>query len=70
MADRLAYRVKDAAEAAGVSVDIIRKALRSTDPAAWPPPLRARQIGTADNAPKLIEADDLRDWIRRFPEAS
>lgn len=69
MNDRIAYRVADAAEATGVSVDIIRRALRATDPTAWPPPLRAKQIGDAPNAPKLIEADELRDWIARFPEA-
>lgn len=70
MTEPLAYRVKDAAAAASVSVDLIYKALRTTDPKAFPPPLRAVQVGTAPNAPKLIEADALRAWIARFPEAS
>lgn len=70
MTNRISYRVKDAAEAVGVSVDLIRKALRTTDPNAWPPPLAARQIGNAPNAPKLIEDDELRDWVSRFPKAS
>lgn len=68
--DRLAYRIDAAAEAAGVSADIVRKALRTTDPTAWPPPLRARRVGVAVNAPHLILADDLREWLESFPEAS
>lgn len=66
----VAYRLKEAAAATGVSVDLIRKALRTTDPAAWPPPLTARRIGNAANAPLVIEADVLREWVARFPEAS
>lgn len=70
MTDRLAYRVTEAAEAAGVSQDIIRRALRATDPEASPPPLRAKRLSTAPNAPHLIAVDDLRDWIARLPDAS
>lgn len=66
----VAYRLKEAAAATGVSVDLIRKALHTTDPEAWPPPLAARRIGHAANAPLVIEADVLRDWIARFPEAT
>lgn len=70
MSDRIAYTIKEAAEATGVSVDQIRKALRTTKADEFPPPLSAVRNGKASNAPHLILADELRDWLTRFPEAS
>lgn len=72
MTERISYRIKEAAEATGLSVDVIRTALHSTNYDAKPPhhPLRARRLNDKANAPYLILADDLRDWIERFPEAS
>lgn len=64
---RVAYRVAEAAEATGVSVDVIRRALRTTKADCFPPPLDSVRNGEAPNAARLILADDLRDWIARFP---
>ena len=70
MTDAVAYTVKAAAAASGVSPDQIYKALRTTDQDAFPPPLEGYRNGKASNAAQLILADDLRDWIKRFPKAS
>lgn len=67
MTDAVSYTVKAAAAATGVSPDVIRRALRADGSEEFPPPLSGYRNGTASNAPQLILADDLRDWIKRFP---
>lgn len=61
----LAYSVEEAATATSMSVSTIRRALRSTDPAAFPPPLRAKK---ADGR-LVIEATELRTWVAGLPKA-
>lgn len=70
MTDRISYRIKEAAAATGVSIDLIQKGVNTTDAKAWPPPLRSRRLGEAVNAPHIILAADLEDWVRRFPEVA
>lgn len=62
---KVAYTVDEAADATSLSVSTVRRALRSTDPSAFPPPLRAKRAGTK----QLIEADELRRWVASFPDA-
>lgn len=66
---KLAYTVREAAVAAGVSQTLIRRALHTTDPASFPPPLAAKQLGAAKNSGRLIFADELRRWVASFPDA-
>jgi hypothetical protein len=65
MTVRLAYSVAEAAEAVSMSIDTIRRAMKATDPAAFPPPLRAKRT------PKktLILAQELDRWVDSLPDA-
>lgn len=58
----LTYTLSGAATATGLSVDYIRRAVKSTDPDLHLP---ARMAGTK----YLIRKDDLEAWIDRLPEA-
>lgn len=66
---KLAYTVREAAEACGFSMDTITRALKTTDAHAFPPPLRAKRAGTAANSKHLILVSDLQDWLERLPPA-
>ncbi len=56
MTDRLAYRFEEAAEVCGVSVDVIRRAVRSKDiPVRYP------------TARPVILRDDLLAWLNSKP---
>ena len=65
----VAYSLPDAAKAAGVSVDTLRKAIHATDPAAFPPPLRAKRKGTSEHAPYYITPSELARWVDSWPDA-
>ena len=58
----LTYTLSGAAAVTGLSVDYIRRAIKSTDPDLHLP---ARMAGTK----YLIRRDDLEAWIDRLPEA-
>lgn len=58
----LTYTLSGAAAVTGLSVDYIRRAIKSTDPDQHLP---ARMAGTK----YLIRRDDLEAWIDRLPEA-
>lgn len=58
MADtKITYDVREAADATGVSMDVIRRAIRAGDLATRSPKINGRQI-----AKPLIPADELRRW--------
>ena len=65
----MAYSVADAAKAAGMSATTIRRAIRSTDPRAFPPPLKAKRAGEGIGSKHLILATDLAAWLASFPDA-
>lgn len=65
MTEPIAYRVKEAAEAASVSEWAIRKAIQATDPNATPPPLAAKKYGTEYRITRAA----LLDWVERLPDA-
>lgn len=68
MSLRLAYDLDAAAEVTSVSASLLLKAIKQQDPDAFPPPLKAKRNGHGQKAKYLILDDDLRDWLRRFPE--
>lgn len=63
------YRLKAASEATGISVDILRKAIHATDPESFPPPLRAKRIGTEAKFVYAIPAHELTRWVNQLPDA-
>ena len=65
----LAYKLPDAAQVSGLSIDTLKRAIRATDPKAWPPPLRAKKGGHAQNAQIVILHADLMAWLASFPDA-
>lgn len=69
MSDRLAYSVEGAAEAVSVSPQTIRRALRSTDPKVFPPPLRAKRAGSEAKPSFRILASELVRWVNSWPDA-
>lgn len=60
----VAYTVRDAAAAAGVSTDVIRRAIHSTGADGEIPPLPARRLGRR----LLIRHEDLAAWVDGLPE--
>lgn len=67
---QVAYTVREAADATGMSEHTIRRAIHATDPAAFPPPLvGAKRAGEGRNASYRIPAKALEAWIDSFPDA-
>jgi hypothetical protein len=60
-----AYSVPEAAAAVSQSEATIRRALHSTDPTAFPPPLSAKRAGKK----LLIPATELDRWVASLPNA-
>ncbi len=67
--ETLAYSIAQAVAASGVSESTIRRAIRTTKPDEFPPPLQAHKRGSARNSSIFILAEDLRAWLRSFPDA-
>lgn len=65
----LAYTIAEAAEATRTSQDTIRRAIAATNARSFPPPLKAKRVGTGPRAKHVILADDLADWMTRLPNA-
>lgn len=61
--------ISDAAKAASVSVDTLRRAIHKTEPAGFPPPLRAKRRGDGPTAAVLIEYAELVRWAASLPDA-
>ena len=68
---RILYDLDGAAEQVSQSVRTIRRAIHSTDPTAFPPPLRGKRKGAASNAnaPIVIPVTELDRWISEWPDA-
>lgn len=56
----------EAAALTPFSSSTLRKAIRTTNPAGFPPPLRAKQDSKGRY---MIRPADLQDWIDRLPDA-
>ena len=66
---KIAYTLAEAADAASVSIDTLRRAIRATDPSVYPPPLRAKRTGTEKRPAYRIQAAELQAWIDSLPDA-
>ena len=74
MSDKLAYTIDEAAEAVSVSVSTIRRAIKATDPRAFPPPLSAKRLGakSTDKEPRgdyRITRSALTAWVESLQDA-
>ena len=63
---KIAYTVHEAAELTPWSHDVIRKAIRATDPTAFPPPLKAKR---GPRGQYIIRPADLEAWLDSFEDA-
>lgn len=65
MSTRIAYSLKEAAEQVQQSVDTLRKAIRTTELGAFPPPLKAKR----DGKKYLVLHAELVRWAESLPDA-
>ena len=66
---RIAYDLKQAAEQVSVSIDTIRRAIRATDPNAYPPPLRAKRTGSEKKPSYRVSHTNLMAWYDSLKDA-
>lgn len=64
-----AFKIADAVTYTGQSESTIRRAVHSTDPNAFPPPLKAKKKGTHPKAPLQFLRRELDAWLESFPDA-
>lgn len=69
MSQRVLYDIEAAAEQVSQSVKTIRRAIHSTDPTAFPPPLRAKRMGDRPNSPYAVRHEDLEAWAKSLKDA-
>lgn len=62
---RIAYSLKAAAEQVEQSEDTLRKAIKTTDPTSFPPPLKAKR----DGKKYLVLHSELVRWAESLPDA-
>lgn len=63
---RVLLTVAEAAEVSNTSADTLRKAIRATEPNAFPPPLRAKR---GAKGRYLILPADLQEWAESLEDA-
>lgn len=63
--ERRAYRLKEAAESYGVSLDVLRKAVHTSDPNSFPPPLTAKWVGGRLG----VHRDEMDRWYASLRDA-
>ena len=66
---KLAYTIPEAADEVSVSVATIRRAINATDPAAFPPPLQAKNMGTPSKPSYRIKHTVLEAWFDSLQDA-
>lgn len=59
---KLLYTLAEAAEQVSVSQKTLSRAIKATDPNAYPPPLRAKNAGSDKKPSYRIPHDDLVAW--------
>ena len=69
MSAKIAYKIPEAAEVVSVSTATIRRAIKATDPTAFPPPLRAKNIGSDERPDYRILHHALEAWAASFKDA-
>ncbi|MGN6127584.1 MAG: hypothetical protein ACTHON_13550 [Humibacter sp.] len=63
--DRIAVGINEAVRLIGVSPRIVRRAIRTSDPTSYPPPLRAKWMGRKYS----IRVADLIEWWESLEDA-
>lgn len=58
--------LRQAAEYQPYGIATLRRAIKATDPAAFPPPLKAKQ---GSKGTYIIRAADLDAWLESLPDA-
>ena len=66
MSDKLLLTVHEVAEMTPWGVGVIRKAIRATDPSAFPPPLKAK-LGPRGQT--VVRFKDAEAWVDSFKDA-
>lgn len=56
-------QLREAAQIAGCSVATLTRAIHTTDPTSFPPPLAASRLGASSRARYLVREDVLAEWI-------
>jgi hypothetical protein len=73
MSGKLAYTIDEAAEAVSVSVATIRRAIKATDPKAFPPPLKAKRLAAKSSEKESgayrIPHAELTAWVESLQDA-
>jgi hypothetical protein len=66
---KVAYTLAEAAEATGLSRATLHRAIHTTDPRSFPPPMWAKRAGTDGRGKYLIPAKELERWVESLPDA-
>ncbi|MGW8565705.1 hypothetical protein [Isoptericola sp. NPDC055881] len=66
MPSALAMTLAEAAALTPFSVDTLRRAIRETDPTAFPPPLRAKKDSRGR---QIVLTRELERWLDSLPDA-
>jgi hypothetical protein len=66
---QIAYKLAEAAEQVSVSVSTLRRAIKTTDPNAFPPPLAAKNVGTDAKPSYRVSHVVLMAWFDRLQDA-
>jgi hypothetical protein len=61
------FTLQEAAELTSFSVDTMRRAIHTTDPRSFPPPLYAKRAGSGGKF--LILQSELTRWMHDLPDA-
>jgi len=63
---KLAYTVEEFADMSSTSVSTVRRALKATDPRAYPPPLSAKRDSKGKQ--RILHTEGQR-WLESLPDA-
>lgn len=66
LTERFALTVREAADLTPFSADTLERAIKATDPASFPPPLRAKRDSRGR---RIVLARDLSAWLDSLPDA-
>jgi DNA-binding MurR/RpiR family transcriptional regulator len=66
---KILYTIPQAAEQVGVSPATISRAIKATDPNAYPPPLQAKNAGSDKKKSYRIEHRALEAWADSLKDA-
>jgi hypothetical protein len=65
--DRIAVGITEAARMLSISASTVRRAIHTTDPRSFPPPLRAKRMG--GKGTYSIRVSDLIEWWESLEDA-